>query len=99
METAGSGGIGLGLAAFAINASFAIGFAYNYRASARVTSVLQAIPPDPGFGEKLLQHASTVKTEGVALPEKSEASQMIWEQVDKLKQILGGKAIPEEPEG
>lgn len=99
MEAAGGGGLGLGLGAFAINASFAIGFAYDYRASARVTAVLHAIPPDTDFGDKLLSQAAQLKTENVKLPDKTDTSQMVWEQVDTLRQILGGKELPEQPEG
>lgn len=99
-DIAGGAGIGFGMAGFAVNASFSLSYGMDYRAAARISSVLEAIPPGREFGEKLMKGAQESDTSNLTLPDRSEADRAVWEQVGKFREAIGVEATeqPAEPE-
>lgn len=97
MDLGVSLGLGAGFSGFTINASMAIGYGYDYRSAARVTSVLHAIPSDTEFGETLLQSAAAIRDGKIELGSGSGVDDAIWEELDKLRQITGGSEMGDPP--
>lgn len=53
MRLKADAGIGIGTSAVVVNAAMALGFGYDYRAAARITSVLRASPVGAEFAKSL----------------------------------------------
>ena len=97
LDLGASVGVGFGMAGFVINASASVAFGYDYRASARITSTLHAIPADREFGAKLLARAKEIKTEGVELPDRTAMEEMVWAELDKLRQVTKSAGLGDPP--
>ncbi len=58
LKVQAGGSIGAGVGAVTVSASAAAGFGYEYQASARVKTVIHALPADDGAFKALLERAS-----------------------------------------
>jgi len=94
LDLAGGIGVGFGMAGITVNASFSMGYARDYRAAAKITSVLHAIPPDTTFGAKLLERAKEIESSNLPLPSNSVVEKVLWDEVAELRKTLTGKDMP-----
>lgn len=95
MDLAGTLGGGAGLGAVMVKASLAIGFGYDYRAAAEVTTVLHAIPTDEKLMGTLLQNKPSAPA---GLPSATEVDQGILDSAKAIAAaVKAGQAVP--PEG
>lgn len=60
--------IGIGVSAVTLNASYTKSFGYDYRAAARITSVLHAFPLDATMADKMFQRAGDIHDKLLPLP-------------------------------
>ncbi len=84
-------GIGVGLQAVMINAAYAEGFGYDYRAAARITTRMHAISPNERMTRALLDRAETLDSSSLNLPERTEVEQRVWDRVGEIYKSLTGK--------
>lgn len=79
----GGGTAGAAIGAFFVNASLAFSYGRDYRAAARITSVIHAYTPTNGAnGKELLARAKELAP--VALPENTKADQQLIDNWNKL---------------
>jgi hypothetical protein len=82
---------GAGMGAIVVNAAFTMGYGYDYRAAARVTSTLHARAADPEHNKALLERAATIKGDLAkikdALPPTNSDDQLKTH-MDLFKQLL-----------
>ena len=83
-------GASVGTAALMVNAAFTLGFGYDYRAAARVKSVLHAMPAggDPGFPKALLDRAKEVDPGKLGLPDRTDLDKELYDRVSKVYDAL-----------
>jgi hypothetical protein len=81
LDVAGSAGLGFGSAAITVNAALTLGYGYDYRAAARITAKLHAIPANPELGKALIERAREIHSDKMTLPELSEVEKEIWDGV------------------
>ncbi len=74
-----------------INASMTLGYGYDYRAAARITTTIHALP-DPNLSEKLLQQSAAIRANTAALPSPAEIDKEIYEGVSNIMKALTGTA-------
>ncbi|MCP4693738.1 MAG: hypothetical protein GY859_37235 [Desulfobacterales bacterium] len=74
LDVAGSIGIGAGFGAVVVNAGLSAGFGRDYRAAARIKTILHAIPADDKITQKMLDRADKLSDHGVTLPPRTEVS-------------------------
>lgn len=94
MDIAGSVGIGAGFGAVVVNAGLSIGFGRDYRAAARITTILHAIPADQAITGQLLQRADTLFNQGVMLPPRTDVSTATNNHLRDIIQLKSGKNLP-----
>lgn len=97
MDTTIQGGLGFGMGGISINASFTVGFAYDYRAAAEVRTVIHAIPADPLAFNKLLDRAKELGNKTLELPANLATvdKELIDKQAAILEKMTGVKpAVP-----
>jgi hypothetical protein len=99
MNLAFSASLGAGFGAIVVNAGLSIGFGYDYRAAARITSVLHVIPADKDMTDKLLSRAEALRADKLNLPPRSEVEATYTNQVsDIMNSLSGGNAPQVKPE-
>lgn len=81
-----AGGVTFTTKAVAVNAAMTMGYGHDYRASARITSVLHAYH-DPTFGQKLIDRAAVIRANNPTLPNPDTLDQAL---IDNVKEIYGG---------
>jgi hypothetical protein len=94
-QTFSAGGeatVGAGMGAISVNASMAVAFGYDYRAAAEVSTVLQAIPADRNVMASLLNQAEKLKPTAGELPERTDADEMIFDLLDKIRATVPADA-------
>lgn len=92
MDLGGTLGGGVGLGAVMVKASLAIGFGYDYRAAAEVTTVLHAIPADEKLMGTLLQNKPSAPA---GLPSATEVDQGILDAAMAIAAaVKAGQAVP-----
>lgn len=74
LDVAVQGGVSAGIGAVAVNASFAVGFGYDYRAAAECKTVINAFPMDRTAMSALIERAKELSSTSLALPPRSEVS-------------------------
>jgi len=86
-------GASVGAGAVMVNAAMTLGYAHDYRASARITSVLHARPAggDPEFPKALLARKKEIDAAKLALPEAAQVDKDILDRVGKVYEALKGK--------
>ena len=84
-----SGELRLGTKAVALNAAMAVGFGYDYRAAARITCKLHALPAGKDITSELLTRVGTIDSTPLpALPSVSTARADTTKLLDSLGQTL-----------
>jgi hypothetical protein len=81
-----SGAVGVGLSGVTVNAGMTLGFGYDYRSAARITSVLHAREVGAAMTDKLLERATAIRTEKLDLPERSAVEERAWTQTANVIQ-------------
>lgn len=94
---AGSGGLGAGFGAVVVNASLAVGFARDYRAAARIKSILHAIPANEALTGTFLAQADKMDASKMTLPARSQVDAALYNQLADVREALGGQAVPRLP--
>jgi hypothetical protein len=89
-------GLGVGVQAVVLNAAFSQGFSYDYRAAARITTVLHAISPDRSLTDALLGRAREIRSAALTLPDRSETEQRVWDRVGEIFGATTGQLTGEE---
>ena len=86
-------GASVGAGAVMVNAAMTLGYAHDYRASARITSVLHARPAggDPEFPKALLARKKEIDAAKLALPAAAQVDKDILDRVGKVYEALKGK--------
>lgn len=86
-------GASLGVGAVMVNAAMTLGYAHDYRASARITSVLHARPAggDPEFPKALLERKKEIDKQALALPALPAVDANLQDQVGKVYAALTAK--------
>ena len=86
-------GASVGAGAVMVNAAMTLGYAHDYRASARITSVLHARPAggDPEFPKTLLARKKEIDAAKLALPAAAQVDKDILDRVGKVYEALKGK--------
>ncbi len=97
LDVAGSIGLGAGFGAVVINAGLSVGFGRDYRAAARIKTILHAIPADQTITDKLIAQANKLTDGGVALPPRTEASTAVNNNLREIVKMAGGKDLPKLP--
>ena len=84
-----SGSLGAGFGAVVINAGASVGYGRDYRAAARIKTILSAIPADKEMAKELIDRADAFAKSGVALPPLSGASKTIQSNLSDIQQLTG----------
>ncbi len=84
LQKATSAGLGVSMGAVTINAAMTKGFAYDYRASAEVKTVIHAIDFDATTMNTLLERAKDINEHELSLPEDASVDKEI---IDKSAEI------------
>lgn len=79
-------GLGVGTSAVVLNAAYSKGFGYDYRAAARITSVLHAYQDETG--QQLIQRAGNIRSDKLAMPALSKVEADIWNSVSNIYNSL-----------
>lgn len=95
MDKTVAAGLGFGTQAITVNAAYSKGYGYDYRAAARVTSVLHAIPLNPETAKSLLDRASTIHKDKLDLPQLSEVEKEVWDSTAAVFNALKPEASTE----
>lgn len=74
LDVAVQGGVSAGIGAVAVNASFAVGFGYDYRAAAECKTVINAFPMDRTAMNALIERAKELSNAKLELPPRSDVS-------------------------
>lgn len=91
----GSVGLGFGIGAISINASFTLGYSYDYRAAAECKTVIHAYAADQTVFMTLLKQAATLDNKSLELPPRSDADQAIFDKKAAIfEKTTGQKALP-----
>ena len=94
VDVAGSIALGAGFGAVVINAGVSVGFSRDYRAAARIKTILNAIPADQSITQSLIERADKLIESGVILPARSEVSTAINNNLRDILEMTGGKKVP-----
>jgi hypothetical protein len=90
MQKQGELGIGFGKSVM-LNAAFSKAFGYDYRAAARITSVLHAMPVGQDMADELLRRASSITPP--ELPAKTALEASLFSNVSGVyKSLMGEKS-------
>lgn len=89
------GTLGVGAKAVTVNAGMTLGYGYDYRAAARIKSVIHAMPVDSDLIPELLNRAKEIDAGKLNLPEVKHVDQEIWDGLKNLQAVLGGEALPD----
>ena len=80
--------VGGAIGAVAINASVAVGYAYDYRAAARIKTVLHAIPASADVMNRVLGRLKELDATNVQLPERAKVDEEIIGTLKELVKLL-----------
>lgn len=94
LDVAGSIGLGAGFGAVVINAGVSLGYGRDYRAAARVTTTLHAIPADNTLTDKFLGQADKRRADGVTLPPRTQVDTAVNNNLRDIVAMSGGKELP-----
>ncbi len=80
--------LGGGFAGVTLSAGYARSFGYDYRAAARVTSVLHAMPANPESFQSLIDRADKIGIKAEDMPEKYEIEAEIFNGLATITEAL-----------
>lgn len=89
-----SAGLGVSLPAVSVNAAFSTAFGYDYRAAARVRTVLHAAPADPALLQRLLERSAAISDKAMELPPAHAIDQKLLEATKSVYEKLTGTQAP-----
>lgn len=89
------GTLGVGTKAITVNAGMTLGYGYDYRAAARIKSVIHAMPVDSDLVPELLNRAKEIDGGKLNLPAPKSVDQEIWDGLKNLHAVLGGGVLPD----
>lgn len=90
-EQAFAGGIGVNFSAVMVNASFVKGYAYDYRAAARITAKIHAIQPGAQMAKELIERAAQIDDKHKpALPQPTDTDKEYLQAVESVYNSLTG---------
>ncbi len=92
-SAAASGALRLGTKAVALNAAMSVGFGYDYRAAARITCKLHALPAGKDITSELLTRLATIDQTPLdklpdASPARTETTKLLGDLAKSLQQPL-----------
>ena len=88
-------GGGVNFSAVMVNASFVKGYAYDYRAAARITAKIHAVPPGAQMAKELIERAARIdETHKPVLPAPTSGDREIIQEVIKVYNSLTGSDVP-----
>ncbi len=92
-SAAASGALRLGTKAVALNAAMSVGFGYDYRAAARITCKLHALPAGKDITSELLTRLATIdqtplKNLPDASPARKDTTTLLGNLAESLKQPI-----------
>jgi len=90
------GAVGAGFAAVTISAGYARAFGYDYRAAARVTAVLHALPANDASFQALIDQAKDIKIKAEDLPAKYEIEKEIFNGLATITNALSDLAADQQ---
>ncbi len=90
-----SAGLGIGVGAIAVNASFTSAYGYDYRASARVRTVIHARDPEGAAFQQLLDRAKDLGKQALELPATSTVDKEVLAANERIFKQITGKEPPE----
>jgi len=93
LDVGAQAGLGFGTPAITVNAALTIGYGYDYRAAARVTAKLHAIPTDPETAKALIARSQEIDETRLDLPERSQIDDKIWDGVGAVYNALTKKDV------
>ncbi len=96
-DAAVSGSLGAGFGAVNVSASLSAAFGYDYRAAARITSVLQAYPTDKAIMDKLLARAKEIRGDKLSLPPKKIYDARVLELNEEIARKITGLETATQP--
>lgn len=96
MDMSADIGLGVGFQGISVNAAFAVGYGYDYRAAAECRTVIHAIPADKTVFEPLMNRAKEINNKVLDLPDRAEVDQKIVEQAYRIFEKLIGFKPPNE---
>ena len=82
------GALGGGFAGVTLSVGYARAFGYDYRAAARITTVLHAIPANEAVLGPLLERAKDIDTTKLALPDKTDIEKETFEGIANITSAL-----------
>ena len=95
MNTAVSGGFGVGYGCLALNAAMTVGYGYDYRAAAEVKTVIHAESADKTTFKALLDQAGKFSDKALELPEGAAVDQDIVAKAHTLAEKLTDASFPQ----
>jgi hypothetical protein len=87
-DMAGSAAVGFGTQAITVNAAFSMGYGYDYRAAARITTKLHAIASDPNMTKSLIERADAIHKDKITMPELAQIEKELWDSVGEISSAL-----------
>lgn len=95
-SAAASGALRLGTKAVALNAAMSVGFGYDYRAAARITCKLHALPAGKDITSELLTRLATIDQTPLdklpdASPARTETTKLLGDLAKSLQQPITNK--------
>lgn len=92
-SAAASGALRLGTKAVALNAAMSVGFGYDYRAAARITCKLHALPAGKDITSELLTRLATIDQTPLdklpdASPARTETTKLLGDLAKSLQQPI-----------
>lgn len=88
LDIGANAGLGFGTAAITVNAALSIGYGYDYRAAARITAKMHAIPASPDTAKALIERAGEIHKDKLDLPALSTVEKSIWDGVSAVMASL-----------
>ena len=88
LDIGAQAGLGFGTPAITVNAAFSLGYGYDYRAAARVTAKMHAIPANAETAKALLARAAEIDKDKLALPQLTKVEKEIWDGVTGIYNSL-----------
>ena len=65
-----------------------MGYGYDYRAAARITTKLHAIASDPNMTKSLIERADAIHKDKITMPELAQIEQELWDSVGEIAGAL-----------
>lgn len=88
---AGSAELGANLGAVVVNAGMTLGFGYDYRGAAELTTVIHASAPGFDLANTLLERAKDIKGKALELPKLAETDKAQIDAAARIFEKLTGK--------